>query len=135
MPLHTTVARNPKRSQATALQSAARRDTIVRLRLRPMWRCHGLLQYRPFGPGKGMTLSSPASDFQEIDFGESNFCNYLMRTLGIFTAEVRRHTKIGERRFGENVPFVGPWVKFCLRARQDRIHMETLRLDFVQRQQ
>ncbi len=34
-----------------------------------MWRCHGLLQYRPFGPGKGMTLSSPASDFQEIDFG------------------------------------------------------------------
>ena len=41
------------------------------------WRCHGLLQYRPFGPGKGMTLSSPASDFQEIDFGESDFCNYL----------------------------------------------------------
>ncbi len=32
MLLHTTVARNPKRSQATALQSAAHRDTIVRLR-------------------------------------------------------------------------------------------------------
>ncbi len=54
MPLHTTVARNPKRSQATALQSAARRDTIVRLRLRPMWRCHGLLQYRPFRAWKGI---------------------------------------------------------------------------------
>ncbi len=24
-----------------------------------------------------MTLSSPASDFQEIDFGKSDFCNYL----------------------------------------------------------
>ncbi len=44
MPLHTTVARNPKRSQATALQSAARRDTIVRLRLRPMWHRHGICQ-------------------------------------------------------------------------------------------
>ncbi len=45
------------------------------------WRCHGLLQYRPFGPGKGMTLSSPASDFQEIDFGKSDFCNYLSLSI------------------------------------------------------
>ncbi len=49
-----------------------------------MWRCHGLLQYRPFGPGKGMTLSSPASDFQEIDFGESDFCNYLFMSFMSF---------------------------------------------------
>ncbi len=27
-----------------------------------------------FGPGKGMTLSSPASDFQEIDFVEGYDC-------------------------------------------------------------
>ncbi len=46
MPLHTTVARNPKRSQATALQSAARRDTIVRLRLRPMGHRPGICQER-----------------------------------------------------------------------------------------
>ncbi len=40
----------------------------------PSWnipgRCPGLLQYRPFGPGKGIAyLSSPAVEFQEIDFG------------------------------------------------------------------